>query len=350
MAMKVHLPGFVGLCLMLPGLPLPAAGAPPLPGDAVCTACHITQATHYRTTPMADALEKVDECTILKQHPDLSFQEGPYHSRITMQADSSILTVSQGTETLTIPLLWAFGRGKAGQTYVFEYDGAMYESRVSFYNALGALDLTMGALGSQPHSIVEAAGRRMDAIGARDCFGCHSNGGVIDKKLHLESLVPGVGCQSCHGPAEKHTDAAYAGDPVAAELPHLGALSAGDMADLCGRCHRTWSQIALSGPRGVNNVRFQPYRLANSKCFDPEDRRIRCAACHDPHGEVASNLATYDAKCTACHATALHTKVCRVAKGNCVECHMPKLDLPGAHAKFTDHQIRIVRAGSPYPN
>jgi formate-dependent nitrite reductase cytochrome c552 subunit len=39
-----------------------------------------------------------------------------------------------------------------------------------------------------------------------------------------------------------------------------------------------------------------------------------------------------------------------VAKTNCVGCHMPKIDLPGAHAKFTDHQIRIVRAGDPYPN
>jgi Cytochrome c554 and c-prime len=338
------------LCLTLSAPPLAAAAAPLIPDDSACAACHRTEATRYRATPMADALEKVNGCTILKQHPDLSFQEGPYHSRIARQGDRSILTVTHGSETLTIPLLWAFGHGKAGQTYVFEYDGAMYESRVSFYNALGALDLTMGALGSSPHSIVEAAGRRMDDIGARDCFGCHSNGGVTEKKLHLESLVPGVGCQSCHGPAEKHTEAVRVGDPVAAELPHLGALSAGDLADLCGRCHRTWSQIALNGPRGVNNVRFQPYRLVNSKCFDPEDRRIRCAACHDPHGEVETNLATYDAKCTACHAAALHTKVCRVAKANCVGCHMPKLDLPGAHAQFTDHQIRIVRAGDPYPN
>lgn len=339
-----------GLWLLLAALPFPALAASPVPGDAVCTACHIAQARPYRTTPMFDALERVDACSVLKEHPDLSFQEGPYRSRIVRQGDRSILTVTQGSDTFTTSLLWAFGRGKAGQTYVFEYQGAMYESRVSFYNALGALDLTMGALGSKPQSMVEAAGRRMDPIGARDCFGCHSNGGVIEKKLHLETLVPGVGCQSCHGPTEKHTEAVHAGDPVAAELPHLGAFSAGDMAELCGRCHRTWSQIALNGPRGINNVRFQPYRLTNSKCFDPEDRRIRCAACHDPHAEVDTNLATYDAKCTACHATALHTKVCRVAKANCVGCHMPKIDLPGAHAKFTDHQIRIVRAGDPYPN
>jgi hypothetical protein len=29
---------------------------------------------------------------------------------------------------------------------------------------------------------------------------------------------------------------------------------------------------------------------------------------------------------------------------------MPKIDLPGAHARFTDHQIRIAHAGDPYPN
>jgi formate-dependent nitrite reductase cytochrome c552 subunit len=39
-----------------------------------------------------------------------------------------------------------------------------------------------------------------------------------------------------------------------------------------------------------------------------------------------------------------------VAKANCVTCHMPKIELPGAHARFTDHQIRIARAGEPYPN
>jgi hypothetical protein len=28
---------------------------------------------------------------------------------------------------------------------------------------------------------------------------------------------------------------------------------------------------------------------------------------------------------------------------------MPKVELPAAHAVFTDHQIRIVRAGDPFP-
>jgi hypothetical protein len=350
--MRVRRAAYAGLWLALPGLPFLAAAAPPTAVDAVCITCHSTQTAHFRATPMAQALDSVEACNILKQHPELSFQEGPYRSRIAREGDHSILTVTNAGagDTLTVPLLWAFGRGQAGQTYVFEYDGAFYESRVSFYNSLGALDLTMGAMNSKPQTIVAAAGRRMDAIGARDCFGCHSRGGVSEGKLHLEALVPGVGCESCHGAAAEHAAAVRAGDAAAAKLPHLGALSAEDMGELCGRCHRTWSQIALNGPRGVNNVRFQPYRLANSKCFDAADRRIRCTACHDPHGALETNLASYDAKCAACHSAALHTKVCSVAKANCAGCHMPKVELPGAHARFTDHQIRIARAGAPYPN
>jgi len=332
------------------GAILPAHAADSAAGDAACAACHAAQATHFHATPMAQALYPVSACEILRQNPDLSFQEGPYQSRIVRRGDSSILTVNNGSETLTVPLQWAFGRGKAGQTYVFEYRGAMYESRVSFYNQLGALDLTMGARNSKPESIEEAAGRRMDAIGARDCFGCHSVNGVSAGKLHMETLVPGVGCESCHGPAANHVAAVRAGDAAAAKLPQLSALSTEELSDLCGRCHRTWSQIALSGPRGVNNVRFQPYRLANSRCYDAADARIRCTACHDPHGVLETNRASYDSKCAACHSASLHAKICPVAKADCAGCHMPRVELPGAHAFFTDHQIRIVRAGAPYPN
>jgi hypothetical protein len=68
----------------------------------------------------------------------------------------------------------------------------------------------------------------------------------------------------------------------------------------------------------------------------------------------------FDPKCLACHGGAKPAagkpaspkpgaKVCPVAKSNCVSCHMPKLELPGAHFKFTDHRIRIVKPNEPYP-
>jgi hypothetical protein len=190
----------------------------------------------------------------------------------------------------------------------------------------------------------------MDTIGARDCFGCHSSGGVSEGKLHMESLTPGVGCGSCHGASERHVAAMRSGDAAQAKMARLASLNAEEMSELCGRCHRTWSEIALNGPRGVNNVRFQPYRLANSKCYDAADARIRCTACHDPHGPLETTAANYDARCTACHSAAGGKTICRTAKSKCAGCHMPKLELPGAHARFTDHQIRVVRANAPYPN
>jgi Cytochrome c554 and c-prime len=337
------------LTLALLALPL-VANAAPIAGDQVCAGCHEKVVARFRGTPMAKALEPVAQAEILRKHPSLAFQEGDFQWRIVREGDRSLMTVTGNGETITAPLLWAFGRGQAGQTYVFERDGAFYESRVSFYNALGGLDLTMGAQLSHAKNIDDAAGRRMDALGARDCFGCHSAGAVAGGRLHLESIVPGVACESCHGSADQHVAAVRAGNPVSAKMAKLSGRTAEEMAELCGRCHRTWSQIALSGPRGVLNVRFQPYRLTNSKCWDTADARIACSACHDPHGPLETSAAAYDARCSACHSAAQHTKTCRVAKANCVTCHMPKIELPGAHARFTDHQIRIVRAGEPYPN
>jgi len=309
-----------------------------------CAQCHRDIVQRFRNTPMARALVSVAECEILKRNPELTFKESGYESRIA----KGVLTVTGSGETLTIPLLWAFGRGQAGQTYVFERDGSYYESRLSFYNALNALDLTMGAL-PKVSTIADAAGHKLGAHGAADCFNCHSRGAVVTgNDLHTDAVVPGVACDSCHGPSEKHVAAIRVGDAAAAKMPKLSAQTAEEMADMCGRCHRTWSQIAMSGPRGVLNVRFQPYRLANSRCYDTADRRIRCSACHDPHGPLETVATSYDSKCAACHTA--KTKTCTVAKKDCVTCHMPKIELPGAHARFTDHQIRVVREGAAYPN
>ncbi len=336
-------------CMLALVLPLLSSAAPPAVTGEVCVACHRDVTSHFRATPMAKALVSAAGSEILQRNPELVFREPGYESRIVRQGDRSVLTVKGGGETVTATLLWAFGRGQAGQTYIFERGGVYYESRVSFYNALNGLDLTMGAQ-SNPRNIEDASGRHMGTRDAAECFGCHSTGSLTAGKLHLEAVSPGVGCVSCHDSAETHVAAVRAGNTSAAKGLRLAGATAEDMSELCGRCHRTWSQIAMNGPRGVLNVRFQPYRLTNSKCYNTADARISCVACHDPHGALETSAAAYDSKCAACHSAAAHTKTCPVAKQDCASCHMPKIDLPGAHARFTDHQIRIVRAGQPYPN
>jgi hypothetical protein len=322
-----------------------AFGEAPYAGSAACASCHREQFATQPATPMGRALERAADCAILRTHPRLTFKEGAYSTTISREGEKSFYSVTDGARTIRVPLEWAFGLGVAGQTYALEYQGQWYESRVSFYNEAAGLDLTMGAQGYQPHSLEEAFGRKMSIRDKHDCFACHSTSGTEGMEVQFDKIATGIQCENCHGPAAAHVSSH-------APMPKLDKLGPEEMSEACGRCHRTWSQIALDGPRDIRNVRFQPYRLTNSKCYDSADARIRCTACHDPHRTVETKSSAYDAKCLACHGGNSQPSVakhCKLATDNCSSCHMPKLELPGAHHKFTDHNIRIVRAHEPYP-
>lgn len=321
--------------------------------DSVCLQCHRMQAEPQPKTSMAHALESAAECDILKNHPRLTFRNQQYSYTISREQNESVYTVTDGKDSLSVPIAWAFGLGAAGQTYVFERNGNWYESRVSFYKALDGLDLTMGERNAAAKNIGEAAGRQMNVKEAGDCFRCHSTNATPGGTLDVAALSTGVRCERCHAAAEEHVRAVKAGDIKHAAMKKLSAMTTEETSEFCGGCHRTWSDIATNGPRGTLNVRFQPYRLTNSKCYDAADKRISCTACHDPHRNVARAAKFYDSKCGACHGQekrASGVKACPRATQNCVSCHMPKIELPGSHFAFTDHQIRIARAGEPYPN
>ena len=319
-----------------------------------CARCHAAQSKAHAPTSMARALERVDDCQILRANPRLAFEAAGYKYTITREGNRSTYTVTNGRETFTTPIEWAFGLGAAGQTYVFERSGLRYESRVSFFKSINGLDLTLGVPhNATPRDLIEAAGREMTKRDTASCFGCHSLNGVRGTELTLETLRPGVLCGNCHTGAEIHSAAVRKGDVKAARLPQLKRATAEEISDLCGKCHRTWADIASNGPRGLGNVRFQPYRLANSRCYDASDARIGCTACHDPHAEAERSAAAYDPKCAACHSTNAKAKAPTCRAGNtkgCATCHMPKYEIPGSHHQFSDHQIRIVRNNEPYPN
>jgi hypothetical protein len=169
-------------------------------------------------------------------------------------------------------------------------------------------------------------------------------------------MIPGVQCERCHTGAERHLQTVTQGKTDSIP-PKLGKVTPEEVSNFCGQCHRTWERVVRDRLRGEINVRFQPYRLANSQCYDGGDRRMSCIACHNPHHDVVRGAASYDAKCQACHGAggagvgaSAKMRSCRVATNGCVNCHMPKVELPGGHMVFTDHQIRVVRPGDPYPN
>jgi hypothetical protein len=295
---------------------------------------------------MAQAIQLPPDQQNLKSHPKLTFEKNGYAYTIERQGDLSIYTVRDGAGELSLPIQYAFGVHM--QTFVFQYRSRFYESMVSYYTKLRGLAITLGDEQLRPRNLVEAMGREMSREEVVVCFGCHSTGGVNQGRLTLDTLKPGVACEHCHTGAAAHMEAIAQGKaaPFPAKLGHMGAE---DMSNFCGQCHRTWEFVVRKREWGEVNVRFAPYRLANSQCFLGDDKRIRCTACHDPHGSLAGDEAGYDRACLACHASKPR-KPCPVSKNNCAGCHMPKVTLSDGHVAFTDHQIRIARPGDPYPN
>jgi hypothetical protein len=328
-------------------------------GSKTCAGCHTHEAETYAASPMANASATAADCEILKRHTPLTFREGPYTYRITSRGGQSVYAVTDGVETISEPILYCFGQGVAGQTYIFRHGDSLYEGRVSFFQKLGGLNITILHPREVPASLADAVGRRMSPEGARGCFACHTTAAVAGPQLKLERLAPGVSCEACHGPGERHVAAARVKNLKEPEIFNPGSLDALDLTqEFCGTCHVGFEDV-LQMPEqgGAGNIRFQPYRLLKSSAHLMNDRRISCVACHDPHGELRHEPDFYDSKCTACHLTGareVKTKEraaapCPVATRQCVTCHMPKVELPEMHFKFTDHWIRTQPPDKPTP-
>ena len=325
------------------------------PKASPCAGCHSAQTLWQPDTQMGRALQLRGSNPTLDALPKLTFHAGKYTYTVETRNGLTQYIVADGEQSISLPVLWTMGA--EAQTWIVQRNGRMIESLVSFYPILKGLDITTGDEQLRPATLEEALGRSIGDEDAKACFGCHATDAVVDHKLNLAGLKPGLTCAHCHTGTMEHLAKIVHNDDSSLP-PDLGSLSSEDMSNFCGQCHRTWETVVRSHWIGSSNVRFQPYRLANSRCFDGNDPRIGCIACHNPHEKVTRDAAYYDGKCLACHAPALvvsdtntiHAKACPVAKSACSSCHMPKVPLPNGHLTFTDHQIRVVKAGEKYPN
>lgn len=342
----------------------PAMGGPAglhYVGAKVCAGCHTTYAGELNTG-MGHASDRPGEAEILVRHPKLSVTIDQDVYRLWRQPSGEYLySVARGGKSVSVPVSWAFGLGDAGQTYVYARHGGYYESRVSFFNRPHALDTTMGYGPVPPGTLWTALGRRLPPDEARACFVCHTTGSYLGGQFDPARATAGVTCEECHGPGSAHVAAMKAHNFAGGfHIFNPGQLDANDLVNFCGSCHRSTLTVLAMGVSGTLDVRFQPYRLTLSQCWNPTDARISCLACHNPHQPLVTGPAAYDHACLACHVvkgeavTAAVAKshpgpACPVATHDCVTCHMPRVHLPGSHDRFTDHDIRIVKAGEPYP-
>jgi len=121
----------------------------------------------------------------------------------------------------------------------------------------------------------------------------------------------GRACESCHGPAQKHTESADAKD-----IQNPGKLAAAAADKICLTCH-------LNQPTQVG-------RLQSSHAKD----QVSCTSCHKVHangpdGLVVRKPAAINEQCRACHLNVWaqfqrpnHHKLPEGAM-SCVDCHNP---------------------------
>ncbi|MFZ0662519.1 MAG: multiheme c-type cytochrome [Acidobacteriaceae bacterium] len=334
-------------------------------GPGACRQCHAEKFTEQAKTAMRRTAFSANLSLPLHEHPKLTFDVGPYHYLIESDAQHSLYTVTDGRQTLSSPLLWAFGTPRIGQSYLFKRaDGHFYEARVTYFKTINRLGFTPSRDLLHPKDVEQAMDRMVPPSEVKQCFSCHTTAAVIGDQFDEQHLIPGVTCEACHGPGAKHVadmKALMKGDLRAAQNDDIfnsAHLLPNDAVDFCGACHGTWWDVKLSGTTGPSTVRSAPARLVESKCWGQTgDARLVCTSCHDPHQPLNTNEASYDHACLQCHNTVIGAaltedhpgKACPVAKSDCASCHMPKVYVKEMHDYFTDHRIRIARAGEPFP-
>ena len=289
----------------------------------------------------------------------LTFRAGTYSYEVTQSKANSTYSASDGSQSVTARLDWVFGSGHFGQTYLYEQRGTYYESNLSYYPGIQALDFTTGHSRIAPLSLDKALGEPQSPDAIRACFSCHTTAATTSNRFDTSQAMPGVTCESCHGPGAEHvaTMTMANGSQTGRFTFNPVSLSPQDSVDFCGACHRTRLDVIQTGIRGTLTVRFPAYRLLQSRCWGTKgDSRVTCIACHDPHRPLVTDTASYDKNCLSCHrfsATAAYThdhpgKACPVSQKDCVSCHMQKVSVPEMHADFTDHKIAVHKEGAPF--
>ena len=335
-------------------------------GGEVCARCHSKIASTQTQSEMARAAFR-SAGGAAGEPAGGDFKDGSYSYRFIPDNASHgySLEVRSNGRSVSYPVTWTMGAGDHGQTYLVDKNGAMFEGQASsFKNSLG---LTPGHKPLEEGPLENGLGIPLKAHDALRCFGCHTTASSAKSVLNAAEAVPGVHCEACHGPGQNHVNSIMAGQIAQARqaIFNPASLTPTGSIDFCGACHRTTMDVVMNEPEpGAFTVRFQPYRLQESRCWKTtKNARLACTECHDPHTPLVRDTQFYDQKCLSCHSPRKDLKheasirgwtatprVCPKSKTDCVTCHMPKTDVTEMHSKFFDHYIRIVRPGQAVPN
>jgi len=330
-------------------------------GDAACLPCHRSESLSYAHTAHRLTSQLASGPTILgnfspganiltisdpKKNPaqpalffKMEARNRAYYQTAATGWGDLLLTRTEPIDVVT-------GSGRRGQTYLYWQRDRLFELPVSYWtdghrwvNSPGFIDGTVDF--SRPVN--------------PGCLECHAtfirplSTDPLTNSYDRKSLVPGISCETCHGPAAEHV-AAYAdrspvAPPAQPSILNPGKFSRDRQIDACAYCHSGIQRAAISPafsfvPGHAMSEYFKPLEteaaahpdvhgnqvglLKRSRCYQSSPN-MSCSTCHDTHaGEKPA--AAYSSVCLQCHqwtSCGASKRLGHAIVNNCIDCHMP---------------------------
>lgn len=318
-------------------------------GSASCGACHhdITDSYihthHYKTSApvFQDQLKKfIDSSNYVIYYPDsaivrLESKDAGFFQTYIMNGKTA------RSEKMDI----AFGSAEKAQTYGYWKNGQLLELPLTYFTSLHRWTNSPGYRTRTPY---------YDRIIISRCFECHASYAETDdvqtgslqitEKLLPNSIIYGIDCERCHGPAAEHVQfhQENPGSKQARYITSIRTLGRARQLDLCASCHsgndRDVQRSLFAFRPGDTLARFyypsfgmdtkepdvhgkQMQLLQASQCFSKSN--MTCITCHSAHDPEENKQDVFVTKCMQCHQPSAHAVEMKTTDGNCIDCHMP---------------------------
>jgi hypothetical protein len=357
-------------------------------GDASCASCHRQLSQSYQRTAhhltsqlptnssvLGSFRQGANSLTIVDANhsaePGLEFlmesKNDGFFETATTGWNSNIFRRTERFDLVT-------GSGVRGQTYLYWQGDRLFELPVSYWsdghrwiNSPGYIDGT-----AEFSRTVNPA-----------CLECHAtyvralSTDPATNRYDRQSLIPGISCESCHGPGTNHVrqeiqHGTKSNDASKDDILNPAKFSRDRQVDLCAECHNGIQREALAPtfsyvPGRPLSDYFKPLPsrdvehpdvhgnqvglLQRSKCYRSSPQ-MSCSTCHDVH-TTGQSADSYALKCLTCH----QWQSCAMSKtrghqivNECINCHMPieetnvivsKTAGHVVHAKMRNHWIKV---------
>lgn len=323
---------------------------PAYAGSAACVKCHkdiiddYAHTSHFKTSSKTDfeAIKKIitsindtvhfpgNQFVVLQAADDKASQSYFLNGHVEQQENMDI----------------TFGFGVKAMSFGYWKDDKLFQLPLTYLAELKRWTNSPGFAENYPSFSRQIVGR---------CMECHSSYALVqtqagqrigqqsEEKIYDQTIVYGIDCERCHGPAAQHV-VFQAGHPevkMAKFITRIESLSRQQQMDLCATCHSgdpaklksifaflpgdTLSNYYLYYPGAATNPDahgMQVQSLMQSQCYIQSDN-LTCTSCHDSHKNERNMQSVFIQRCMACHQNSNHATTMLTAKNNCIDCHMP---------------------------